>query len=145
MKKLIAIAVTVVLVIAAFGMAMPTSAEPNIVYETNIVPGPWPANEVDPLDKGQVKVCSDGMVEIEIEGAVPSRTYTVGIGHWIGGSTVSWSFPGTLTTDEDGEGSYTGTLPSGTYRLLFALNYPPYATLYGHANVFISGFEIPSP
>jgi len=125
--------------------AVPTSAEPNVVYETNIVPGPWPADEVDPLDKGEVKVYTNGDFTIEIEGATPNRTYKVYVGEWVGGSTVSWSSPGWLTTDDEGEGTYSGTLTYGMHRPLFALNYPPYADTYGHANVFVSGFDIPQP
>ncbi len=72
MKKLIAIAVAVALVLSAFAVAMPISAEPDVVYETELVPQLQNTNVGNyssvALEKGEVKVYSDGGYKVEIEG-----------------------------------------------------------------------------
>ena len=140
MKKLIAIAVAVVLVVGGFSLVMPASAEPDIVFEASIVPG---AFNDHPLGKGEVKVYSDGTFEIEVEGCNNVQTYDVHVGQWVnvnGHGGINWydGSVATLTTDEEGEGKVTGTVPSGAWSL-FALNdwneSPP--------NEFVSGFQAP--
>ena len=129
---------------------MPTSAEPDVVFEANIVPGAYPAGE--PFEKGEVKVHADGSFEIEIEGAQVNETYSVLVGEWVGTAEYGgvdwyrWSPDVTLITDEEGEGKCNGNLPSDTEPndwSLFALNDQDNEENTAGANRYVSGFQSP--
>ena len=141
MKRLIAIAVTVVMVITAFAMVGPVSAGPPdnpAVFEATIVPTPWSDQS---LPKGEVYVRADGSVKVEIEGALINTPYDVYLGRLVLTDPPSWTWEwillGTFTTDDDGEGDFFTTI-SGTWaapvlRITLAD--------VGHTK-FASGFEI---
>ena len=145
MKKVIAVALAVALVVGGFSLAMPASAEPDVVFEASVVPG---AFNTDEIDKGEVKVYADGGFDIKIEGAPGYKTYHVVVGQWVevgGHGKIKWCLPplGTLTTDEEGEGEFhgdTGTLPSGNWSLFNLAD-----QLGAGGNQFVSGFEVEEP
>lgn len=135
----------VVMVLSTLAVAMPTSAEPDTVFETSIVPGAFCD---DPISKGEVKVNSNGDFELEMEGATPGQTYTVYVGQWAAVTAtrggIDWypagsgaSSIGTFTIDEDGEGKLSGTLPAGTWSII-AINDDTETP----ANEFVSGTTV---
>lgn len=154
MKKLIAIAVAVMLVIAAFGVAMPISAEPDVVYETELVPKLQNTNvgsysEVT-LGEGEVKVFSNGGWKVEIKGLeLDGELFTgdlavrvwdidfIGV-NWQRGDTAA---PPATISLEDGEGTLEiegdsdGSIFSGDHPGLFVQVNDP-----GVAWLLMSGF-----
>ena len=75
-KKSLMVLITVTLVIAAFGLVGPVSADQpagkRAVFEADIVPV-----DSEPLEKGEVWIRSNGDFKVEIEGAAASETYEV--------------------------------------------------------------------
>ncbi len=145
MKKLIAIAVAVMMVITLFAVVAPVSAGDDgdeVVFEASVVPG---AFNTDEIDKGEVKVYADGGFDIKIEGAPGYKTYYVVVGQWVefdGHGKIKWYLneSWTLTTDEEGEGEFhgdAGTLPSGNWSLFNLADH-----LGAGGNQFVSGFEV---
>ena len=135
MKKLIAIAVTVVMVIAAFAMVGPVSANPPAnpaVFESDIVARPDVTGcvHVAPLDEGEVKVFADGSVEVKIKGALANQTYDVILGQtyyyeppevW----KIKWIHIGQFPTNVNGDGEHTfdaGTISTPVYSPIIAIN-----------------------
>lgn len=133
MKKVMAIAVAVVMLIAVFAVVGPVGAsQPDggrAVYEADIVPTGW---GTDPLDEGEVYVREDGSVMVKIEGAVPDRTYYVFFGQQVGQPisawTLTWGNPiGSFTTDGDGNGEFSlgsGSITGPVIAPVFAINHP---------------------
>ena len=151
MKKLIAVAVAVMMVIAMFGFAIPVGGAEDVVFEAAIVPGAYPAGE-EAFEKGEVKVYADYSFDIEIEGAQADETYYVLVGEWAGTAEhrgidwYRWDPDVELTTDGEGEGKADGTLPSGTGAddwSIFALNDLDNEEETPGANRYVSGFEAP--
>lgn len=145
MKKVIAVALAVALVVGGLSLAMPAIADPDVVFEASIVPGGFPAGET--IDKGEAKVYAGGSFVIEIEGAQANETYNVLVGRWVGtaggGKGVEWeTLAVQLITDDEGEGAVSDYLPSGNWSL-FALNDADNEEGTEGANRFVSGFEAP--
>ena len=141
MKKLIAIAVTVVLVIAAFTMVGAVSAGPPVnpaVFEADIVAAPWGG---DSLSEGKVEVKADGSAEVKIEDATAGVTYRVWLGQasWSPWTLGEWIELGTITIDSSGNGVLE--LPAGS--ISGQWTGPVLAISRGGTNHFISGFNLP--
>ena len=142
MKRIMAIAVAVVMVITVFAMVGPVSAGPPdnpAVFEANIVPTSWGTH---PLDEGEVKVKADGSVEVKIEGAMADTTYYVWFGQQVGqptgGWTPTWAEIGSFTTDTSGDGKFeldADSIPSPVTAPVFAINHPERTVTQ-----FVSGF-----
>lgn len=117
MKKLMAIAVAVVLVLtlgSGVVFAGKEGSQPEgelAVFEATIVPTPWSDQS---LTKGEVYVRADGSVKIEIEGALINTPYDVYLGRLVLTDPPSWTWEwillGTFTTDDDGEGDLDTTI-----------------------------------
>jgi len=124
MKKIITIAVAVVLVIALFAVVAPVGAKgppppaERTVFETGLVPQLQNVPNVGTyssvtLEEGEVKVCADGGWKVEIEGLeLNGELYTGELvvrvwdidfigGKWQRGDTAA--VPATISL-EDGEG-----------------------------------------
>ena len=151
MKKLMAIAVAVVLVITAFAMVGPVSAGPPAnpaVFEATIVPAPW---SVETLTKGEFYVRADGSGKVEVEGATPGNiTYDVYLGQLTStpsfdyGTPVTppnWIWLGQLVTDANGDGvlsvgPITGPWAGPVLRIAVIVGGKPFTK-------FTSGFNLP--
>lgn len=141
MKRLLVAITIVALVIAALSVSMPVGAEDNPIFEASIVPGAFPTASEANFDKGEAKVYAAGSFVIKIEGAQANEIYDIYVGRWVGGTTkVLWVAVGVpLTTDDEGEGTATGTLPSGNWSL-FALNDADNEEGTAGSNRYVSGF-----
>jgi len=152
MKRLLVAITAGALLITALSVNMPVGAADNPIFEANIVDGAYP---VHPIDKGEVKVYADGTFVIKIEGTKANETYKVSVGRWMGTNAPNWIYwkkilvdndgdPLTMTTDEEGEGSVSGSLPSGHWSL-FGLNDATQDEdpLPAGINRFVSGFQAP--
>ena len=143
MKKLIAVAVALVLVIALFAMVAPVGAKgpPDnpAVFESDLIPAPWGGES---LTKGEVYVRADGSVKVEIEGATGGKTYNVWMGqaNWTGsGWTIPparWAKIGAFTTDANGDGVLT--LPADS--IVGPVVGPVFELAWGGVPRFITGF-----
>lgn len=143
MKKLIALAVAVVLVITAFAMVGPVSAGPPAnpaVFESVLIPAPWGSES---LTKGEVYVRADGSLKLEIEGATGDQTYNVWMGqaNWVSGSgwtipAVNWVKIGSFKTDANGDGSLT----LGADSIVGPVVGPVFELAWGGVPRFITGF-----
>jgi len=149
MKRLLVAITIVVLMIAALSVSMPVGAKDNPIFEASIVPGAYPTPSEANFDKGEAKVYADGSFVIKIEGAQANETYKLSVGRWIGtalgGSGVKWVILSEqLTTNSEGEGTVSGTLPSGTgERSLFALSDADNEEGTPGPNRYVSGFQVP--
>ena len=137
MKKLMAIALAVALVITLFAVVGPVAAQPDgsrAVFESDIVPTPY---ATDTLDSGKVEVKQDGSVEIKIEGAALNRTYSVFLGQtgtpYL--NPLTWTLIGTITTDGNGNGKLETSITGPTITPVFTIQYPAYTI-----NQFATGF-----
>ena len=144
MKKLMAIALAVVMLIAMFAVVGPVSAvqpDPSErgIYEAGIVPVPW-VTPTPPLDEGEVKVWADGSVEIKLKGAQPDTEYHLTLltmsTPWVG----YWTSPRILYFTTDGNGdceqrSAAAIVPSSVVAPVFAINFKDTST-----NQYVSGW-----
>lgn len=135
MKKIIILAVTVVLLITAFAVVGPVGASPPAaVFEADLVPTPW---ATDSLSSGKVEVKQDGSLEIKIVGAAANRTYDVWLGHTVTNNLnpLQWTWIGTITTDGTGDGKLETSITSPVTAPVFTIQYPIYKI-----NQFATGF-----
>lgn len=154
MKKLIAIALVVALVITALAVAIPVGAAPGgvkgppggnkAVFESDIID--IPGND-ELTGGGEVCVRSNGDVKVEITGAPLDKTYLVVLAY--GEHCSLASFLGSMTEYDDGEYKLETSLSSAIPELPLTLTVggPVFVILDSEeAPQFVSGFSYtPTP
>ena len=146
MKKLIAVALAVALVITLFAVIAPVGAQPGgvrSVFESDIIiatGGDYSFIE------GKVDVRGNGTVEVKIEGVYPTGdTFIVVMNYGVPDGEFQprefWALLGTITIDADGYGVLNTTIPPdnkfvGTPDFVIATTSPLKPQ-------FVDGFENP--
>ena len=143
MKRLIAIALVVALVVTALSVAVPVFAKGGgkgpaggnrVVFSadftdlTSVVPG-W-----DEFKCGKVRVRENGELKIVIRGAPAGRTYQVLLGSAVPDGTYAYDFLGVMTEYNNGRYKFETTLSS-----------PPFAPLIASASFVIFDEDRPFP
>ena len=100
-------------------------------------PGPLAGCGVDPLQSGKAEIRPDGRVEVEVEGAAPSASYTVFFRSPDGAAQL---LLGTLATNASGEGELhvAGVLVPG------AIGAGNVVVRRVGLDQFVTGFAVPS-
>jgi hypothetical protein len=136
-KKLIAIALVVALVVTAIAVAIPTFASPNgdqVVFESDFIAVPMPG--YDTFTDSEVRVLEGGDLKVEIDGAPAGRIYNVMMGCTLP-INVRQYFPLGVMTEED----------SGDYKLEMTLSSssPPFLTIISAPDFVIYRSDLPPP
>jgi hypothetical protein len=163
-RKLIAIALMLVLVITLFAVYTPNAAhveadESPTVFESIFIETPAGGH---PLSKGEVRVSADGTVRIEIEGAADNQTYRAFInvdicepgGQGTGCPTYKYIWRlGNFTTNVNGDGTLEKHLSEAipfppASGILTTVRQPVFAIfvprpLPGFGPKFVTGFDVP--
>ena len=149
MKKLIAIALTVALVIAAFAVVAPVGAAPPtnpVVYETSLVPQLQNVLDVGSyasvtLEEGEVKVYADGGYKVEIKGLeLDGAPFTGELGVVLWDRIIGQAAAVATITLDEGEGTRemeADSIYQGEYTEFFVQ-----VNDSGVACLLVSGFSI---
>ena len=156
MKRLIAIALVVALVVTAIAASIPAFAAhgggkgphcgKQAVFESDFISIPVPGN--DEFTGGVVRVRESGDVSVVIRGAPAGRTYEVSIGFADPDGTHVYELLGVMTEHKNGKYSFETTLSSppfppvisGPMFVIFDQDRP-----FPNPPQFTTGFYLTSP